>query len=349
MVEEQVQKRSRGRPRKQPQVVAAPEAPIAIAIETAPPAKKAKSTPSKAKETKKTSATKRSVPEPIPAVEKKPKKTAASKSASKPKGAGGLPTTIGESAPPSSAPQASPTTAHSPTTSSASLRPVKEGTERAPAPPKPAAPDRAPARSTKLANPSDSKILSALAAQKSALSPQPDSSAPAAPQTTGANKDEARASDTRAIEPQDAAANLPPPPRAIASSGTTTTLPAAGTAVDEPAATPAAEQQPTPRSSSSSNTTAPIPAANPTVTTNPPPFSQQQQPPRAPTMAAPKKASPPPAQPYRAPRQAPPRPEWKPAEPLPSKYKPAARRVTLAMVAAPIAIVTSWVLYERCT
>lgn len=61
-------------------------------------------------------------------------------------------------------------------------------------------------------------------------------------------------------------------------------------------------------------------------------------------MAAPKKASPPPAQPYRAPR-----PEWKPAEPLPSKYKPAARRVTLAMVAAPIAIVTSWVLYERCT
>lgn len=64
-------------------------------------------------------------------------------------------------------------------------------------------------------------------------------------------------------------------------------------------------------------------------------------------MAAPKKASPPPAQPYRAPRQAPPRPEWKPAEPLPSKYKPAARRVTLAMVAAPIAIVTSWVLYER--
>ncbi|MCJ1399652.1 hypothetical protein MMC11_002854 [Xylographa trunciseda] len=32
---------------------------------------------------------------------------------------------------------------------------------------------------------------------------------------------------------------------------------------------------------------------------------------------------------------------------LPKNYKSAARRVTLAMVAAPIAIVTSWVLWER--
>ena len=33
---------------------------------------------------------------------------------------------------------------------------------------------------------------------------------------------------------------------------------------------------------------------------------------------------------------------------LPKNYKAAARRITLAMVAAPIAIVTSWVLWERC-
>ncbi|MCJ1438863.1 hypothetical protein MMC27_008253 [Xylographa pallens] len=32
---------------------------------------------------------------------------------------------------------------------------------------------------------------------------------------------------------------------------------------------------------------------------------------------------------------------------LPKNYKAAARRITLAMVAAPIAIVTSWVLWER--
>ena len=33
---------------------------------------------------------------------------------------------------------------------------------------------------------------------------------------------------------------------------------------------------------------------------------------------------------------------------LPKDYKAAARKITLAMVAAPIAIVTSWVLWERC-
>jgi hypothetical protein len=30
------------------------------------------------------------------------------------------------------------------------------------------------------------------------------------------------------------------------------------------------------------------------------------------------------------------------------RYKSVARKVTLAIVALPIAIVTSWVLYERC-
>jgi len=33
---------------------------------------------------------------------------------------------------------------------------------------------------------------------------------------------------------------------------------------------------------------------------------------------------------------------------LPEKYRPAARKITLALVALPIAIVTSWVLYQRC-
>ena len=36
-------------------------------------------------------------------------------------------------------------------------------------------------------------------------------------------------------------------------------------------------------------------------------------------------------------------------ETMPQKYKAAARRVTLAIVAMPIAIVTSWVLYDRST
>jgi len=37
----------------------------------------------------------------------------------------------------------------------------------------------------------------------------------------------------------------------------------------------------------------------------------------------------------------------RPPTDLPANYKPVARRVTLAIVALPIAIVTSWVLYQR--
>ncbi|KAF2141000.1 uncharacterized protein K452DRAFT_309452 [Aplosporella prunicola CBS 121167] len=39
--------------------------------------------------------------------------------------------------------------------------------------------------------------------------------------------------------------------------------------------------------------------------------------------------------------------QWKEVEPLPAKYRPAARRITAAIVAAPIAIVTSYFLYQR--
>ncbi|OJD36778.1 uncharacterized protein BKCO1_900074 [Diplodia corticola] len=45
-------------------------------------------------------------------------------------------------------------------------------------------------------------------------------------------------------------------------------------------------------------------------------------------------------------RRPPPR-DWKPVEPLQARYKPAARRWTMAIVAMPIAIVTSWALYDR--
>ncbi|KAF2089195.1 hypothetical protein K490DRAFT_55786 [Saccharata proteae CBS 121410] len=38
---------------------------------------------------------------------------------------------------------------------------------------------------------------------------------------------------------------------------------------------------------------------------------------------------------------------WKEVQPLPARYRPAARRVTSALVALPIAIVTGWVLYDR--
>jgi hypothetical protein len=37
-----------------------------------------------------------------------------------------------------------------------------------------------------------------------------------------------------------------------------------------------------------------------------------------------------------------------PGAPLPKNYKSVANKVTMAMVAMPVALVTSWVLYERC-
>jgi hypothetical protein len=37
-----------------------------------------------------------------------------------------------------------------------------------------------------------------------------------------------------------------------------------------------------------------------------------------------------------------------PETPLPSNYKSVANKVTMVIVAMPILLVTSWVLYERC-
>jgi hypothetical protein len=37
-----------------------------------------------------------------------------------------------------------------------------------------------------------------------------------------------------------------------------------------------------------------------------------------------------------------------PETPLPSNYKKVANKVTMVIVAMPILLVTSWVLYERC-
>ncbi|KAL1643133.1 hypothetical protein SLS58_005102 [Diplodia intermedia] len=57
---------------------------------------------------------------------------------------------------------------------------------------------------------------------------------------------------------------------------------------------------------------------------------------------APPAAAAPPAK-----EQRPPPHQWKPVEPLPAAYKPAARRWTLAIVAMPVALVTSYALYDR--
>lgn len=148
---------------------------------------------------------------------------------------------------------------------------------------------------------------------------------------------------------------------ASASAATQVTLPGRSTQVEGIAAAPA---QLEPHSSPAPAITPP-PTKAALITTLTPPTQTIP----IITMAGPQ---PPPPQPFRvSPRQArpsePPAPaapkpveelrqwqqkqeqrqRWKPVEPLPVKYKSAARRVTLAMVAGPIAIVTSFALYDR--
>ncbi|KAH7048353.1 hypothetical protein B0J12DRAFT_113015 [Macrophomina phaseolina] len=370
------QKRPRGRPRKQP-VLAATEAPVAITLESALPAKKIKATSTKNKESKKAAVTRKSESEAQAAVDAKATKATAkttvkAAATTKSKRAPAVLAAGDRPAPPQSPPPTSAIIA------TAQPRKLREPLEKARAAPQTTTPSSAPpiTHPAPSARP-DSKILSALAAQNALPLQQSTTATPIEALPPARKKDQTCGPSTanaQIIEPPDhhqkaaRSTHLSIPQRETSPSSST---PTSTFAVTPESAVPLIEQQFAPvspsSSSSSAATTVVAPTTAPTATAPPPsnimpaPHKPTTSSSSAPARRAPAAAAPPPAQSYRAPSQQkhqqqqggqstprpPPRSEWKPAEPLPAKYKPAARRVTLAMVAAPIAIVTSWVLYER--
>lgn len=383
-----IQKRPRGRPRKQQQVVAAAEAPvidIVLDATLAKPNKPAPTNPKKLKDEKKVVSSAKTAPD---------KKT--TKKSTAPSGTNGSVTITKQKAattkqtadppaaaaaasitPPSSAPQASSTSTRLQRRKAAEPIPGTsiEPTGIIPSGAKPV--EEAIATAT-----NHSKILSELAAQGSlplqreekdsgaeAARAEEERQAQRAPICGTLQQEEAQAQDTATVLGDELQRQEELARTASASAAATpVTLSGRSTQAEDTAA----PVQPEPLSSPALAITPPPPTKAAPITTPTPPTQTTPI-----TMAGPQ---PPPPQPFRAPpRQArpsqPPAPgapkpseeqlweppqlrqwrqkqeqrqsKWKPVEPLPLKYKPAARRVTLAMVAAPIAIVTSWALYDR--
>ncbi|KAK0659019.1 hypothetical protein DIS24_g4200 [Lasiodiplodia hormozganensis] len=381
-----IQKRPRGRPRKQQQVVAAAEAPIIDIVIDAALAKPNKPAPTK---TKKLKDEKQIVSSAKPAPDKKTtkKSTASSgtngsgtitkrKAATTKQTAADPPAAAAAASitPPSSAPQASSTSTRLQQRRKAAEPipgPSIEPTGTIPSGTKPVEEAIATATSN------HSKILSELAAQGSLplQREEKDSGVEAARAEEGRQAQSAPVCDTPQQEEAQAQAAVGDELKrqedltrtASASAATQVTLPGRSTQTEDAAAAPA---QLEPHSSPASAITPPPPppvalTTTPTQTTpatmagpQPPPpqpyraSPRQSRPSQPPAPAAPKPVEeqpwePPQVRQWRQKQEQQRQSKWKPVEPLPLKYKPAARRVTLAMVAAPIAIVTSWALYDR--
>ncbi|KAF4541754.1 uncharacterized protein LTHEOB_8335 [Lasiodiplodia theobromae] len=387
-----IQKRPRGRPRKQQQVVAAAEVPVIDIVIDAALAKPNKPAPTK---TKKLKDEKQMVSSAKPAPDKKTtkKSTASSgtngsvtitkrKAATTKQTAADPPAAAAAASitPPSSAPQASST--------STRLQQRRKAAEPIPGPsiePTGTIPSGTKPVEEAIATATNrSKILSELAAQGSLplQREEKDSGTEAARAEEGRQAQRALLCDTLQQEEVHAQVAVRDELQrqeelartASASAATQFTLSGRSTQTEDAAAGPAqlephtspasAITPPPPPPTTAALSTIPTP---PTQTTPITMAGQQQPPPPQPYRASPRQARPsqPPApaapkpveegQPWEPPqvrqwrqkqeqqRQS----KWKPVEPLPLKYKPAARRVTLAMVAAPIAIVTSWALYDR--
>ncbi|KAF9629767.1 hypothetical protein BFW01_g10970 [Lasiodiplodia theobromae] len=378
-----IQKRPRGRPRKQQQVVAAAEAPVIDIVIDAALTKPNEPAPTK---TKKLKDEKTVVSSAKAAPDKKTTKR--SNASSETNGSGTItkrkaattkqtaadpPAAAAASiTPPSSAPQASST--------STRLQQRRKAAEPIPGPsiePPGTIPSGTKPVEEAIATATNrSKILSELAAQGSLplQREEKDSGTEAARAEEGRQAQRALLCDTLQQEEVHAQVAVRDELQrqeelartASASAATQFTLSGRSTQTEDAAAAPA-QLEPhsspapaiTPPPTTVALTTTPTPPTPITMAGPQPPPPQpyrasprQARPPQPPAPAAPKPAEeqswePPQVRQWRQKQEQQRQSKWKPVEPLPLKYKPAARRVTLAMVAAPIAIVTSWALYDR--